>query len=60
MTDWYWTDSGRQAGMHARPVVGGVFIKLLAERSSGKADPAAGQNMPDAGNDWAPLPVAAG
>lgn len=29
MTDWYETESGRKVGFTARPVVGGVFIKLL-------------------------------
>ncbi|MBZ0291103.1 MAG: DUF4965 domain-containing protein [Anaerolineae bacterium] len=33
MTDWYYTDSGRQVhGMQARPVVGGVFIPMLYNR----------------------------
>ncbi len=31
MTDWYWTDSGRKTGFQARPVVGGVLIKMLAD-----------------------------
>jgi hypothetical protein len=32
MTDWYWTDSGRMEGFQARPVVGGVFVKMLADK----------------------------
>ncbi len=32
MTDWYFTSTARKRGFTARPVVGGVFLKLLYER----------------------------
>jgi hypothetical protein len=31
LTDWYWAHDGKQVGFQARPVVGGVFVKMLTD-----------------------------
>jgi hypothetical protein len=53
MVDTYQTDDARSDGMHARSVVGGVFIRMLADRAVWRrwagADPVRVSG-------WAPLP----
>jgi hypothetical protein len=51
--DSYVTDDIHSDGMHARPVIGGVFIKLLADRDIWKKWASADTNKV---GDWAPLP----
>ena len=54
MTDLYWTKTAREVGMHARPVVGGVFIRMLTDGNIWKKWASRAPN--DAHNRWAPLP----
>ncbi len=54
MTDWYFTSTAKKRGFTARPVVGGVFLKMLydsdiwSKHASGDVTRA---------SDWAPMPV---
>jgi hypothetical protein len=53
MTDWFWTDKPKKEGFQARSVVGGVFMKMLADREMWKKW--ASRDKHSAG-PWAPLP----
>ena len=53
IADSYLTDKINSGGMHARPVVGGFFIKMLTDRDVWKKWASRDQRKPA---DWAPLP----
>ena len=53
MTDWYWTHDARQRGFQARPVVGGVFIRLMDDRNVWNKWVARADSVP---GKWAALP----
>src|SRR5208282_1712273 len=53
VADSYETNKVRSGGMHARPVVGGLFIKMLADRDTWKKW--ASRDKTKLGT-WAPLP----
>ncbi len=55
LADEYTTDDIHSSGMHARPVVGGLFIKMLSDRAAW-AKWSQGDKVAAAG--WAPLPTA--
>lgn len=53
IADSYFTDNVKSGGMHARPVVGGFFIRMLTDRQMWKKW--ASQDKAHVG-PWAPLP----
>ncbi len=54
MTDWYWTHTGELKGFQARPVVGGVFIRLLDDQGLWLKWSAQGARTK---GNWAPAPA---
>ncbi len=54
LSDWFITTNAKQRGFQARPVVGGIFMKMLSE-------PATWQKWAKRGADvngpWAPIPL---
>jgi Domain of unknown function (DUF4965)/Domain of unknown function (DUF5127)/Domain of unknown function (DUF1793)/Domain of unknown function (DUF4964) len=53
MSDWYQTKSAERVGFDARPVVGGVYLKMLYDQPVWKKY--AGRDRTKAAN-WAPIP----
>lgn len=54
MTDWYWTHDAKKKRFTARPVVGGLFIKMLDDASLWKKWVGKAQYLT---SPWAPLPA---
>ena len=54
LSDWFSTTEAKQEGFQARPVVGGIFIKMLANSSTWRKW--ASQNV-NASGSWAPIPI---
>jgi hypothetical protein len=54
MTDWYHTHDAKKVGFTARPVVGGVFLKLLYDQDLWKKWAEYG---PKTSGEYAPLPT---
>jgi hypothetical protein len=54
LSDWFVTTDGKRKGFQARPVVGGIFIKMLAEQTMWSQWAKRGGN---ATGPWAPIPI---
>jgi hypothetical protein len=52
-SDWYWTQSGKERGFRARPVIGGVFIKMLSDPAMWKKWSSKDKTV---AKGWAPVP----
>jgi hypothetical protein len=53
MTDWYFTDTARRRGFTARPVVGGVFLRMLYDRPVWSKYASRDRTQ---ASGWAPMP----
>ncbi|KAA5538537.1 DUF4965 domain-containing protein [Roseiconus nitratireducens] len=54
MTDWYFTSTAKKRGFTARPVVGGVFLKMLYDDSVWTSYANADRTE---ASGWAPMPI---
>ena len=54
LADWFNTKTGDRAGFRARPVVGGILVKMMADSALWSKWAALGEQVSGA---WAPLPV---
>ena len=54
LSDWFVTTNAKQKGMQARPVVGGIFIKMLADAPTWNKWAKQGANT---SGPWAPIPI---
>lgn len=54
MSDWFFTTNARRRGFQARPVVGGIFMKLLLETDVAKRYTAHAAKI---AGQWSPAPI---
>ncbi len=55
-SDWYWTKDAEEAGFYARPVIGGVFLRLLYDKQIWNKWASRDKTK---SADWAPFPKTA-